>query len=221
MGLGALTGRFRRAASPVLICLLIGLVANFAAPAIWVHLGVRTHLWLVHDYGRRPWPHDVPADWPADCEMVEHHRTLFTDTVGLSVPEGFGKRPDATGNLPVGSQFRSYGWPCRSIQSWDLMWDYPPPIVSNSYPSAGFGVTGRVPYLPLFPGVAVNTACYATILAVLWWGLIRWPRTSAKRAGRCERCQYSLEGLPCHVPCPECGSVRGARPQTQDQSDRT
>jgi hypothetical protein len=71
-----------------------------------------------------------------------------------------------------------------------------------------------LPLRPLWPGFALNTAVYGTIIFVLWsalaalWsapGLVR--RRVRKRRGRCIGCGYNLRGRgSAGGPCPECGA---------------
>jgi len=71
----------------------------------------------------------------------------------------------------------------------------------------------RVPHRPILPGLLANTAIYGGA----WWAMlfgpgmfIRWRR---RRAGRCAKCGYDLQGAvlgdqssAIGVVCPECGA---------------
>lgn len=197
--------RILRVAPVALGCLLVGLAVNFAAPAVWLRLRVPATWWLVHDYGRRPWPHVVPADWPPDCNMMEHFRSWFSDQIGLAVPDGFEMQPDRTGQLPAGSSLRLYGWPCRSVRSWSLIWGYAPPVVANSDIYIDHGQLGGFPCSIVWRGMLINTVLYATALMGLRAVVIRTVQGGRRRRRLCTRCSYPLEGLEQGTTCPECG----------------
>jgi hypothetical protein len=113
-------------------------------------------------------------------------------------------------------QFFESGWPCTAFWGWKMTESGLP----NNRNDAG-GVaevralrslswqTGRIelPYLPVWSGLAANTALFALV----WWGVIAGPgvlrRSWRRRRGRCPDCGYDLRGLPGqHITtCPECG----------------
>lgn len=74
------------------------------------------------------------------------------------------------------------------------------------------GTTTDVPYLPLWPGLILNTLFYAGI----WWALLAIlrfiRRTLRTRRGLCPSCGYDMQGLS-NTPCPECGHA-ATRPRT-------
>ncbi len=65
-----------------------------------------------------------------------------------------------------------------------------------------------LPYYPVIPGFAADTALYAGV----WWALLFGPgatrRSRRRRRGLCPRCAYDLKGLAPGSPCPECGPAR-------------
>jgi hypothetical protein len=73
-----------------------------------------------------------------------------------------------------------------------------------------------LPYRPIWPGIVLNTLCYAALwVAVNIAGIaaMRWIR---RRRGRCGSCGYDTRGLPAGA-CPECGHLHaggntGSRP---------
>lgn len=61
-----------------------------------------------------------------------------------------------------------------------------------------------VAFSPVWPGLLGNTLMFACLswLALSSCSVAR--RTLRRRAGVCERCAYSRQGLPENAPCPEC-----------------
>ncbi|MEO1007691.1 MAG: hypothetical protein AAFX79_03945 [Planctomycetota bacterium] len=58
-----------------------------------------------------------------------------------------------------------------------------------------------IPLVPVWPGFAANTLCFAGVIATLWatpWII----RRGLRRRGRCHGCGYDARDLPA---CPECG----------------
>lgn len=70
----------------------------------------------------------------------------------------------------------------------------------------------RLPYLPIWPGLIVNTLLYGIICAGLWTMFCACFRRVLKarrtRKGLCGNCGYDCRGLTAQT-CPECGSVPG------------
>jgi hypothetical protein len=67
----------------------------------------------------------------------------------------------------------------------------------------------QIPFIPIWPGFAINTMFYAVILWVLFTGpfvLRRWRRI---RRALCLKCGYDLRNRPIDAAvCPECGATR-------------
>lgn len=61
----------------------------------------------------------------------------------------------------------------------------------------------RLPYLPVWLGVVVNTALFAALWMLPLVGIPALRRNRRRRRGLCSRCAYELAGL---MVCPECGS---------------
>ena len=61
-----------------------------------------------------------------------------------------------------------------------------------------------IPYRPLWPGFAINTIIYATILWLLTLGPFTARRMIRSKRGRCIKCGYDLRGN-IENGCPECG----------------
>ena len=69
----------------------------------------------------------------------------------------------------------------------------------------------RVPLAPHWPGFALDTLFYGTLVFLLWSapGVVR--RRVRKRRGRCPACGYDLRASS-GGPCPECGRALFAAP---------
>ncbi|MGH7130639.1 MAG: hypothetical protein ACREJO_01650 [Phycisphaerales bacterium] len=69
------------------------------------------------------------------------------------------------------------------------------------------GTPTRLPFIPIWPGLLLNTLCFATT----WW-LIHAIAAQARRSRRhrrnlCLNCGYPRAGLTPAAPCPECGKA--------------
>lgn len=88
------------------------------------------------------------------------------------------------------------GWPMRSFtippQSWRYAWS------TVEVPSVGV----------IWPGLLMNTLCFAGIIGVFWWAQGAVRRARRRRRGRCVRCGYDLRGGAGGAVCPECGGTR-------------
>ncbi len=72
-------------------------------------------------------------------------------------------------------------------------------------PSRGWMSAPRaLPLRPIWPGFAVNTVFYATILWLLTLGPFTARRFIRNKRGLCIKCGYDLRGAE-HEVCPECG----------------
>ncbi len=115
------------------------------------------------------------------------------------------------------------GWPLRALQGeqWLLKSeDYPDVPARRWFFESRFAIAkvrvidswkGRMikddrllAYLPIWPGFAVNTLFYATLLWVLISGPFALRRLIRRRRGRCPDCGYDLHQLEDEA-CPECG----------------
>lgn len=75
-------------------------------------------------------------------------------------------------------------------------------------PSQGWMSAPRaLPLRPIWPGFAINTILYATILWMLTLGPFTARRFIRRKRGRCINCGYDLRGAE-HEVCPECGADR-------------
>lgn len=62
----------------------------------------------------------------------------------------------------------------------------------------------QIVYLPLWDGLALNTALFAALLWVVHGSVVALRKSRRIRAGRCIHCGYPLGHLP---QCPECGRL--------------
>jgi len=59
------------------------------------------------------------------------------------------------------------------------------------------------PYIPIWPGFAINTLFYAGVLWVLFCGPFALRQMIRRRRGQCARCAYPIGQSPV---CTECGA---------------
>ncbi len=86
---------------------------------------------------------------------------------------------------------------CCGFHEWGL------PLVSMR--SESFGPSQGLPWRPLWPGFAINTIFYATLLWLLIPGLFALRRFLRVRRGLCPNCAYPTGESSV---CTECGAVR-------------
>lgn len=99
---------------------------------------------------------------------------------------------------------QAYGWPMRSWGGYFIN-AQPSGSVSAWLYAPGSSQTRVLPYMPILPGMAVNTTVYAAAwlpLLVLLRRLVRRRRMP----GLCGECGYDLRGLS-GERCPECGAT--------------
>jgi hypothetical protein len=107
------------------------------------------------------------------------------------------------------------GWPCQSFLGCSK-WDGRKGDGTESerfgtlelpqwVRSAGNNSLEFLPFMPIWPGFAINTVFYAAIVWVLFAvpGMIR--RRVRRKRGQCAACGYSLRGSV-GGKCPECGA---------------
>jgi hypothetical protein len=104
------------------------------------------------------------------------------------------------------------GWPCRCV--W-CVWEAPEltelgagvkRVLIPRRPSTEALV---IPYWFLWPGLAADSAFYATVVASLYFGPTAVRGVLRRRRGRCPRCGYDLKHNLA-AGCPECGWGRDA-----------
>jgi hypothetical protein len=64
-----------------------------------------------------------------------------------------------------------------------------------------------LPLIPMWAGLAADTAIYGGGLELAWLASLGVRRTIRRRRGLCPRCGYALAGLSAPVVCPECGGT--------------
>ena len=63
-----------------------------------------------------------------------------------------------------------------------------------------------IPFIPIWPGFAINTALYAATLYALFFAFVDVRRFRRARRGRCVACGYDLNGVD-GGKCSECGAA--------------
>jgi len=135
-----------------------------------------------------------------DSQRADNARLNYfvpTRCVGVSTVQVHGYIPPtqgASGSLFANQVTQGYaeaGWPMRALSS---EWH---------------GIIVSLPQRPIWPGFAINTLFYATIL----WLLIAFPFTLRRwrrvRRGLCVKCAYPVGASDV---CTECGAAVRARP---------
>jgi hypothetical protein len=133
----------------------------------------------------------------------------------------------------------AYGWPTLSL--WHLQFHFNDhgdnksshggiAILSLTWPTyEGVHMTPTtiprvLPLVPLWPGFAINTIFYATLLWMLWATPFALRRCIRVKRGLCPKCGYNRTGLPPSAdhPCPECGTdAQGRTQKAQTQKVET
>lgn len=135
--------------------------------------------------------------------------------------------PVATAPVPPQNQVSELGW-VEGAFGWPLLSHH---CIFDAYilrlgttPPQGISVTtndclpGRLPFRPLWSGLALNTVFYTATWFLLLLGMGAAHRRWRMRRGRCPRCNYDLRG-DFDPGCPECGWGREPEPRTPDASE--
>ncbi len=144
------------------------------------------------------WRRAVPTDWPQPTDGIHFH-TTGVDCAVLMAMKG--------AESPSMAEYRA-GVPVECCEGWTV--GDSSGRSSDHFvcwlrrPWAG-GVT--LPFLPLWPGFAINTLFYAAIAWGLWQVPLAIRRRRRRRNGLCVRCGCDLKGLAHGSPCPECGTT--------------
>jgi len=106
-------------------------------------------------------------------------------------------------------QFFASGWPFRGMRCEIELDATSSRQIRGGYAFSGSKYSWRLtPFVPIWPGFAINTAFYAVVLWLLFAGpfvLRRWRRI---RRGLCPKCAYDLRGSAGTAACPECGELQ-------------
>jgi hypothetical protein len=93
----------------------------------------------------------------------------------------------------------------------DFVWRGGSRAGSLRLPMLEFNQRRPLPWTPLLPGFALDTAFYAGIALTLWSAPTLIRRHLRRARGHCPACNYKLSGLPPGAPCPECAHQPGGR----------
>lgn len=123
------------------------------------------------------------------------------------------------------------GWPVPSfwysVSPYRISLDFlqsslPPPelhgglLLTSPTPTTAAEIRA-LPYLPIWKGLTINTAFYATLWASAWAAFRTTRLLLRRRRGLCPTCAYDLKhNLP--PGCPECGWKRAASPSASTRA---
>ncbi len=184
----------------------------------------RNEAWGTQSFEWRDVSQQRNMNSPESVEMIETFGT-FVDPPTWSVVrvrsaaiaiQHEAIRSAGRGDLEVSVVEIAAGWPAlalvarlHSVSSVDL---HVPPTprrcqggILLDWWRRGRGYPSVVPFVPIWPGLLLNTACLSGFWSILLLGI---PFVQSKRRlamGRCRRCGYLCAGLPSNAVCPECG----------------
>jgi hypothetical protein len=162
------------------------------------------------------WP-TTPEGWVQLARnQIDNNRPL-----PLKLPDGpppwgtFARTRSAPGQIQSGAD-HGFGWPLPAL--WYRV--HGAYVVNFSFGTEVVGarlIRGQpeirgysfraLPYLPHYPGLILNTALFASLLALLLSTPPALRRHHRLRRGHCPRCGYDVQGNYA-APCPECGAAR-------------
>jgi hypothetical protein len=171
-----------------------------------------------------PWTHRYRSLFWAETSLVTF---LGTDPNRQDSPSGrrmeVSRLTYSTGPPPMFTpepgpvrkwRFVEAGWPFTALWGWSMSESGLPDardeasgIIEVPMLRSLHGQTDQtdLPYLPVWSGLAANTA----VFALVWWCLVSGPpllrRKWRRRRGHCPACGYDLRASA-GKPCPECGS---------------
>jgi hypothetical protein len=217
----------RRVAVLALVFLIIGAAVNVGVAWGCIRQARYADAWWAKEQLERAWPVGTPHHWPPPLAA---HRI---GGVGWEHEERWTPAPrDVNDWSTYASWVGRAGWPLRAL-TWEVHADGsqgatsgiaaratgPPSLIRRGldYPwnwtAQDLWHWKRLPLLPLWPGVAVNTVAYMALAGLSWCfgrAAVRAIRRQAKfRRGLCQSCGYPRAGLPQGAVCPECGGENG------------
>lgn len=171
---------------------------------------------------------DFSPDWDDEMKVIESGERLLRDE-SLVLPLWIQEIDSSKVPLPSLRQllwalqhphrrsgvFETWqGWPWRCLYSESLASgdDNGPAFMQESGALIVNHSEGLFfAYLPLFPGILLNTAFYASIYFAIGFGFVSLRRARRRRRGQCPRCAYDLRASTSPV-CPECGHAHRLSP---------
>ncbi len=219
----------------LVVFLLLGAVVNVAVAwrcAAWVDISIAENNVGLTDLNGPQWLFGS-RDCLGTTRLFMRPRwyDLYHEPLALfegSVPywSKVSERPDPRDRdqLYAPKNFLRYetaaGWPARSMmwftETTDTAWagganDKAPQWCIELSPDTSRSPAHLqrrgIPLLPIWPGFAINTVFYATILWLLTLGPFTARRMIRRNRGHCIKCGYDLRG-DFSAGCPECGWQR-------------
>lgn len=207
------------------LLLLLGAIVNVAVAWGCVCWGpVATRSGATEE--RAPWRAAVPNDWATEARQWRESSWAISEYWSWALPGAAMSRPivftvqwTAESGVPLRSMFverhraESAGASYNSIE-----WDRPSALregitIPDWVPWTRFNrITRCLPTQILWPGFAVNTVFYATILWLMLAAPFALRRRLRARRGQCQACGYPIGVSPV---CTECGAALPASSATR------
>jgi hypothetical protein len=128
-------------------------------------------------------------------------------TIAIEPPRR-GQAAESRGQL-------AFGWPLpctwyQVLATEPLLRDAYLPVTGIRAPAwfrrlSPLGFQAALPVRPIWPRLLMNTALFASALAILWHAPLGLRSIRRRRRGLCPRCAYDLRAAPTPT-CPECGN---------------
>ena len=183
----------------IALCLLLGAVVNVAVAwgasvMLQPFLNVARHLpGEDREAALSLWQEYVGvAPVPDEIAGVRYDELYVSVTLTL-----LHRRSTGTPSYRLAYVFVQSGWPSRSMEGSMRMPRRGPPVLSYVLRSGGL-----LPLRPIWPGFAINTLFYATILWLWIYSLSALSRFLRVRRGLCPKCAYPMGES---AICSECG----------------
>ena len=188
------------------VFLLLGAVLNVAVAwgcALWVPTGERQEIWIDYEFD----PIFQIMVIPQDYDYLRIQRASGFGIVKTEVLAAF-----FGGGIPVLWALPTHyaaGWPLCCLHGARLPRDQFVSAMAAPewlHPRRDFFDARALPLRPIWPGFAINTIFYATILWLLIPGPFVLRRYIRRKRGLCVACGYDLRHAE-HDACPECGAA--------------